>query len=94
MMHLTAYNGLSFLNHSDNSCQFNGNIPIISKQHVREPIQFMESAIYEEFIPDANYTITNARYSCSNNLSIIFKDATFQPPEMVISLNGFNLPPS
>ena len=52
----------------------------------------MESAIYEEFIPDANYTIKNARYSCSNNLSIIFKDATFQPPEMVIFLNGFNLP--
>ena len=86
MMHLSVYNGLQSLQHSNVCAGFNSTISIIPENGEEIAISLETGYPYvkDVFIPDKKYSIkAPSPYSCGNQ-DISFDTTTFNPPPMVI----------
>ena len=83
-MHLSAYNGLYFLNDSYLNCTFDRNIIIRSPNvSFANKIAFKDSAVKEIFIHTGKYTINNNN-SCPD-MNITFNDISLTGPPGQVS---------
>ena len=99
MMHLSVYNGLHFLNDSQNrECNFHDDIQILSQnQSKADTLAFSSnpnsSFVEELFITEGEYTINGNTFACTNMQYDIpfFEETLFGPPKMVRNVVTFLL---